>query len=320
MVLAVLYAGFLASLPNELFRDRLNYIIYAEDFELIANSYSGFSLLFNEPLFLFYNYILSFFFSSENVPKVGVFFIAATFSFFILRFSKNWVVAIIAMLMLFFVSYTFHAQLVVLRQGIATALLMWTIFYFKDSKWLYFIVFLLGFFHTSFFIVFLVFYFDYVLRFFLKDLMLRLIVFSMVMFLASFFMLDIATILGVRQASETHLLNNENNGGGFLLFLFMMGFIYLRGLNNVYNDRFGKVVVLGFIIYLVFYFTIPISGRIISVFLPFFYVYFASNINFKIFFSGAIFLLVNLFIFKSSIEGGSLTYIGVLKLNSFLWI
>lgn len=185
---------------------------------------------------------------------MGVFFIAETFSFFILRFSKNWVVAIIAMLMLFFVSYTFHAQLVVLRQGIATALLMWTVFYFKDSKWLYFIVFLLGFFHTSFFIVFLVFYFDYVLRFFLKDLMLRLIVFSMVMFLTSFFMLDIATTLGARQASGTHLLNNENNGGAFLLFFFMMVFIYLRGLSNVYNDRFGKVVVLGFMLYLVFYF------------------------------------------------------------------
>lgn len=36
--LPVLYGFLLASLPNELFRDRLNYIIYAEDFELIANS------------------------------------------------------------------------------------------------------------------------------------------------------------------------------------------------------------------------------------------------------------------------------------------
>lgn len=70
---ALIYGLLLASLPNELFRDRENYVVYASNFAIIFKQYNAITLLFNEPLFLLYNKVLSLFFPRKRYPEL-VFF------------------------------------------------------------------------------------------------------------------------------------------------------------------------------------------------------------------------------------------------------
>lgn len=317
-VIAMCYGLILSSWPNEYFRDRFNYILYAERFEDIASSYSSASWLVNEPLFLTYNYLLSFLFTPEQVPQVGVFFIASTIAFFILRHAHSYLMIFVGFAFLFFISYTFHLQLVVLRQGIATALLLWIVYFFYKKKYFPILFFLLSFVHVSFFIVFLIVFYEKFLGIFIKDFTLRIILFCTSLFALSFVLLKVASSLGVRQAEGEHLLNNTASGGGFILFAFLFLFFYLRGLNNVENNPYGKIALLGILSYLVFYFTIPVSGRLIATFLPFFYIYVISCTNGKIHFSAYVFLLINLILFAGSITGGSLTNIGSEKFYSIV--
>jgi hypothetical protein len=123
-------------------------------------------------------------------------------------------------------------------------------------------------------------------------------------------MLKIAGALGVRQASAEHLLNNNAGGGGFILFSFLSVFMFLRGVNNMYSDSYGRIALLGCVTYLAFYFTLPVSGRLIASFLPFYYIYYVSSGNKKTFFAGLVFLIVNIVLFYGAITNGSLTIVG----------
>ncbi|HDZ33951.1 MAG TPA: hypothetical protein ENH67_13930 [Pseudoalteromonas sp.] len=314
---ALFYGLLLASLPNELFRDRDNYIVYARNFDIIAGQYSALTFFFNEPLFLFYNKLLSFLFAPELVPRVSVFFISSTAAYFILKYARNLLMIVIGFSLLFFVSYTFHLQLVVLRQGVATILFLWIVYFFWGQKSFFPLCFLLLFFHISFAIVFFVLFYEHVLNYFIKNIKLRLLFFSSTLFAVSFLMLTIAALLGVRQATSSHLMNNTNGGGGFVLFAFLLFFLYLRGLNNVCKTPYGKIGLLGVIVYLVFYFTIPVSGRLISIFLLFYYIYIVLSLNLKDLFSALIFLMINVVLWSNAITNESLTGLGVKYLSVF---
>lgn len=318
ILISIIYATLLSSFPNFLFRDRDSYIIYATYSVDILNNYSPQSYLFNEPLFLYYNSILSYFFHVDIIPRVGVFFIAFTLAYFIFRYASSFLNICLGFLLLFFVSYTFHLQLVVIRQGIATAIFMWLVYFFWGQKKFYPLCLLLPFFHASFFIIIPVLLYDKILSYYIKNVKNKVIFISVSMVALSFVLLKVATNLGVRQATEDHLLNNENSGGGFILFSFIFIFLFFRGLNNVYSDRYGKITILGLIVYLMFYFTVPISGRIIATFLPFMYIYIVSSKNIKITFSAIVFLIINVYLFRSSITGGSLTLEGVRYLDNIL--
>jgi hypothetical protein len=315
IIISIFYGLLLSSWPNDFFKDRENYRRYAESFELLSNKYDSVVYFFNEPLFLFYNNFLSHFFAPEQVPQVSVFIIAATLAFFILKYARSYPMIFVGFGFLFFISYTFHLQLVVLRQGLATAFLLWFVCFFYEKKPFYPLCFLLSFFHISFLIVFFILFYEKVLSTRIKNLNLRMIFYFISLLIISFFMLKVASSLGIRQAEGEHLLNSSNGGGGFLLFGFVLLFFYLRGFGNVYKSAYGKIALLGVLAYLAFYFTIPISGRLISTYLPFFYIYVISCSSLKVYFAACIFFLVNLFLFTSSIAGGSLTTIGVNNLN-----
>lgn len=316
--ISLVYASFLFILQDDFFKDRGNYVNYALYNLDVMDRYSGLSFLFNEPLFLIYNRVLTVFFPPELVPRVTVFFISFTFMFFIARHSKKLFLFGLGGVSLLFVYFTFHQQLVVLRQGLATALLLWFVCCFFYKKYFLLLVLFLGFIHTSFFLVFFVICADKLLSFFLKDIKYRVFCLIASMFFMSFFMLQVAEFLGVRQATASHLVSNDNSGGGFLLFLFLSFFLYLRGMDNVSCNRYGYMTLIGFSIYLAFYFTVPVSGRMIGTFLPFYYIYFVSDFHPKIFFPAVIFVLVSVFIFYGTIVSSSLTPDGVIYLNNLL--
>lgn len=317
LVISFFYALILSSLPNIFFRDRDNYIIYAWNFESISNSYSGLTYLFNEPLFLAYNSFLSYFFAPETVPKISVFFIAFTLAYLILKHSNTLLHAILGFSLLFFVSYTFHLQLVILRQGIATCLFLWFVHFYWGSRKFYFLCGILPFIHIVFFIIVFLLFYDRFLSLKVKDSKLKVFLIASSIFVLSFIVYRIANTLGLRQAQGEGVIDSSG-GGGFILFLFVFLFLFFRGLNNVYNDKYGRVSLLGLIAYLAFYFTLPISGRVIGSFLPFIYIYIVSSNNPKVIFSAIIFFLVNAFLYIGSISNGSLTFDGVRYLNQII--
>ena len=318
ILISLVYATLLSNLPNSLFRDRENYVTYATYSVDLLENYSSLSYFFNEPLFLYYNSVLSYFFPVDIVPRVGVFFISFTLAYFILIYASSFLKVILGFLLLFFVSYTFHLQLVVLRQGIATAIFIYLVHFFWGQKKFYPLCFVLAFIHSSFFIITAVLIYDKILSYYIKNVKTKIIIISASILFLSLILLKVAADLGVRQATEDHLLSNENGGGGFVLFAFIFIFLFFRGLNNVYSDKYGRIAILGLIIYLMFYYTLPISGRIIATFLPFIYIYIVSSKNLKITFAGIAFLLVNIYLFPSSIKGGSLSLEGVRYLEYLL--
>lgn len=312
---STLYASILSLLSNDFFRDRENYILYAFYVDSKADRYSSIAYFFNEPLFIAYNKLLLYVFTPEMVPKVGVFFIAFTFSYFIFKYSKDMLLAILGLLLLFFVAYTFHLQLVVLRQGVATALLLWLVYLFWDKKILFPLIFLLSLIHVSFFIVFFILFYDYILSKYVENIKVRIFWILTTTFIGSFFLVSLGSSLGVRQAESSSLDVSKAGGGGFILFVFVLLFLFFRGFNNVYSDKYGRIAVLGIVAYLALYFTTPISGRLISTFLPFLYIYIVSYKNLKVIFAAIIFLIVNTYLYYDSIVGGSLSFEGVQHLN-----
>lgn len=317
--LSSIYAYSLASIPNIYFKDRVSYIFYPSNLDFYERRLSSENFFLNEPGFWFYNNILVKFFDIDLIPKVSVFIISFTLLFFILYYSRNVVNAITGVLLLFFVSYTFHLQLVVLRQGIAAAIFLWGVYFFWDSKIkLITICLICTLIHISFILVLGIILLDLFLERKIKSIKLRVMLIGLSIFASSLLMVGIARSLGLRQAQSDYLTITNAGGGGFVLFIFMLTTLYLRGFNNVYSNKYGRISILGITAYLAFYFTLPVSGRLVSTFLPFLYIYTVSSNNSKVITSAIIFLLVNLYLFISSISTGSLTYIGAEYLRTFL--
>ena len=178
VLISIAYATILSSFSNSIFRDRDNYVIYATYSADILNNYSPSSYLFNEPLFLYYNSVLSYFFPVDIVPRVGVFFISFTLAYFILIYASSFLKVILGFLLLFFVSYTFHLQLVVLRQGIATAIFIYLVHFFWGQKKFYPLCFVLAFIHSSFFIITAVLIYDKILSYYIKNVKTKIIIIS----------------------------------------------------------------------------------------------------------------------------------------------
>jgi len=90
---AIIYAAFLSGLQIDAFVDRDNYLVYAEYSSDILARYVGegaLSVVFNEPIWLFINICLSFFFLPDVVLRVIIFFSAFFTCFYVLRFEAKY--------------------------------------------------------------------------------------------------------------------------------------------------------------------------------------------------------------------------------------
>lgn len=320
IILSLFYALLLVALPNDLFRDRGNYIRYANIAEYIKRPFEISVYFFTEPFFYYYNKLLLIFISPDIIPKVAVFLIAYTTMYFILSSSRSYYGAALSALLLFFMPFTFHLQLVVLRQAIATAGFIWAVYYFWDNKKILFLsCFLMSLIHVSFFVILFILVVEYLFEKFFKNPKINILGLAIVLFTSSFAFLQLAKQLGVRQANQDHVQGAASSvGGAFILFIFMLVCIYLNGFNKTYSNKFGRLAIIGLVAYIALYFTTAIPGRLMSSFLPFIYIYIAYSKNWKILIAASILLIANLFIFTSSVIEGSLSYIGAINLQRLL--
>lgn len=309
---SAIFAFLLTLLPNEYFRDRENYIVYAKNSLIIMERYDGIALFSNEPLFLLLNSALTFFFDSEVVPLFFVFFVAFTISYFIFIRSRNILLTALGFMALVLVPQSFHMLLVVLRQAFTAALFMWVAYYFWSSRFFLLLVFLLGFIHSSTFIVFAFLSIDKLFSLFIsKVILLRVIILILVSAFVSFLIMPLAEALAFRQATEYQDAIGGGGGGNFILYMVVLLATLSQRKKIHAEDGFYVVAIVGVSVYVGMYFFSPFAGRLITTFLPFIVCLMCMFGNARAIILLAGFVLVNSLIFKGAIEDYSLSEQGV---------
>src|SRR5690554_6648259 len=152
LVIATVYALYLANLPIDAFKDRINYINYTFNseyrfYDRLSNNWI--SLLSNEPLSLLINIFLSKYFSSENTLRILIGVPAFITAYSILRVNPRY---FFLLLFLLFVPQIIKNHIIHLRQGVALSFFL--IGWFSNKKYIkYFFLLLTPFIHSSFFMI-----------------------------------------------------------------------------------------------------------------------------------------------------------------------
>ena len=305
-ILIAMYIGFAISLPHEFFKDRDVYEIYASESQEIYNLYDGIIIYFNEPLFLKINILLNKFLQPSNVVYFLLLFCLMGTTLLLYKYSKNFFMFFLGILFILICNYAFHAQFVILRQTIASVIFLYALTYIKDIKIIILISFLCSFIHASFFLLtaFFIFY-EAISKFSTKIKSIIIIFFSAILGL---FITIVGKYLGVRQATEDHIVSSVNVGGGAFL-CFMMILLYFLFIYKV--DEKNKIIydfsILGLSIFIGLYFISPVAGRLMSTFiLP---IIFLLCARFNMANSILFFLLLTVFIYldmQGAITGMSL--------------
>lgn len=311
-IFSVVYGAMISSFPSEYFRDRESYIFYANYSDDIFGDYLSkgiLPLLSNEPIFLKLNTILSFFFSPSIVPNVFVFVLSATFFYCFFIRCRNFLEGFFA-LCLFLLTPTFlHLQLVVIRQGICSAILLLVCILTCDKKKILTTSFFLGFIHSSFFLITFFLFINYILFLSGAKRKIRLAVLCLVTFFISGAYIVIGNFLGLRQVTQEHLLEQTDVSGlAFLMWLSMLCLILFSKPKNTIEEPVKDIAILGLVVYLSMYFTLPFSGRFILSFVPF--IFLSSIIRLKLIecLYLIFFIVVNVYILSSSLSNNSLTF------------
>ncbi|MCP0912454.1 MULTISPECIES: EpsG family protein [Acinetobacter] len=280
--LSIIYGYIFTLIPHFYFKDRVNYLSYAENYDFFLFLKSGASLLTGESLFLYMNKFLALFFVPENIVYSFVFFINFTLCFLFFSYSKKTILPLLGLLAFFLLPFGFSYQLGSLRQSIAISLFLFAIYYIKNVNVLLICIsILLGLIHTSFLIVTPFLIADSVfLKFFSdRDLFYRL---TLQLSLALFFGLLLSIISAIFSVDKLDdYLQYEAGSGWFFLFFipFLVANIY-RYYVNKKVDYITFLAIIGVMIYVVFYFLTPISGRVITIFFPFIFMSIINRLDF----------------------------------------
>jgi hypothetical protein len=319
LLLSLIYALAFFMLSNDIFRDRENYTAYARNFEEIFFRYESFlARAFNEPLFLFLNYISSFFLTPEFVPRFFAFIIAFSVSFFILKSARNVVMVFVSLLLLVLMPQLIHLQLVTLRQGLGVSLIIWTVIFSKNNLSIAFSIFIAGFIHSSFFIVFSMYVLDAFLsgKYHDKRYYLRLLAQVFFAVFVSFVFIYLAKFFGARQAGAEHLTGEVNISGGALVLWSLVLLVFLtRSRMYFYKDNSVRLAYIGLISYLSMYLISPLAGRFIMTFLPFILVTIVSRFSYREIIIAFLILFANVIFYADILKNNSLTYYGVRFFN-----
>lgn len=272
---------FIISLPNYIFRDRDSYVYYAGYYDIIFEDYysNGLkNLLFNEPIFLFINSLLANIFSPYAIPIVFTVFSFSVFFWFLYKKSKNLLMFSIGLIIYFTITYTFHLQFVILRQSIATSLLLIMLFYFKDYKKVLICCLLLGFIHSAFFFIFILLNINFLSLKYIRSEYTRIIFQFVLFFILGFLALSVASYLGIRQAERLIETDVVIGGGSWIVWL--CATLYLI----FYGDRSNKILyeycLVGMIVFLSLYFSTPFVGRLFASFIPAFIIIMVSRFRY----------------------------------------
>ncbi len=295
--LSISYVYVFVSVPSVLLKDRLPYEILASEASTLISLY-GSSLFLHEPLFLLINIFLTYFIDANIVPYIFVFFITASIIFFLNKLSSNFMLFFLGILSFLYVPGLFHLQLVTLRQGLATVLLIWIILYIKSEKKILFLIFLLSFIHESFTLFFVIYFFYFLTQKFLKNKVNQVLVVSFCVSSILFFSYKIGSLIGIYQLNYI-----ENEVSGFLgFFLYLVIFLYLLldiNNKNLKNKKIYDLSIIFMLIGVLSFFTTSFLGRYSISFFAFVYLALVQKNNFLNYIFISLLILIYIYQFYS---------------------
>lgn len=255
LVIAAIYALYLANLPIYAFKDRLNYIDYTFNSEYIFNdrwTYNLISFFTNEPLFLLINIFLSKFFSPENSLRILIGIPAFIIAYSILRVNPRY---FFILFLLLFIPQIIKNHIIHLRQGVAIAffLLGW---FNNNKKVKYFFLSLTPFVHSSFFIIIPIIFLN---EYFKNNVFFNKFQIEISIFFAVFISLSMSFFASILDARQQVNEAEEISGLGFLFWSLLL-VLFLMDKHNFKKRAIIPISLL--ILYLVNYFTIAVAARI----------------------------------------------------------
>lgn len=261
LLIAFLYAYLLITLiPIDAIKDRSSYLDYASWPEvLIIKRLEGgvLALIFNEPIWLLINLLLSFFLIEENVVRTIIFFGSFITSYLVLKYNYRY----FFLLLLFLLSPQVLKNYVIhLRQGLALSFFL--IGYLSTSKNTLrnnFFIILSPLIHSSFFlIVFLIYLIKFLERIKFNNIFK---IWSIILFgiVSSFIIESVGKFTKARQATQYEFSSADISGFAFLFWLVVFIIYTLQGKQFLKNNLLSISIL---IFYLTTYFFIPVTARI----------------------------------------------------------
>lgn len=255
---AVLYGLFFSMLPLEVFKDRLNYLNYAENSQIIlASRVSGglVSFLANEPLWILTNIVLRAFLQSSDVITFLIFASSFVCSFFVLRHGpKN----LIWLLLILCAPQVYKNYVIHLRQGFALSIFLVALMVRGDG-WRLFLMLLAPLVHSSFFLILLIYIAVKVAEWRRLDIDVALVILFLFGLTLALALRVVAEAVGARQFEVYKFASAETSGLGFILWLSVF-WIFLNGARDYLRGNYLALGVLVF--YLTSYFLVEVSGRV----------------------------------------------------------
>jgi hypothetical protein len=260
LLVGFVYAIMLTNMPLEGLPDRHNYIAMASEsslFYLIRSFNEGFgALLFNEPLWRLLNAGLSIIFEPGSIVRGMVFFNSFVASYVVLEKTKlnpMW-----GLVILFSPVFLIN-QAIQIRQGLATAIFLYSFYYCRGQKKLYLYV-LTPFIHSSFFFV------AFIILFRRLSVRLKLPIFSQLIAWGVFsvfiglFSMMLSGALGARQA-DRYTEAADVSGVGFIFWIFVLFIMFVSGPSWIKRNWFSVYIL---IIYLGSYWFLPVVARVLE--------------------------------------------------------
>lgn len=255
---ASLFSFFLSSFPVDAFYDRVNYLSYAENSNIVFTRYysSGIlRVLFNEPVWLQINILLGSFLSKENVVRVIIFLSTFITSFLILKNNFRYFPLVILIILL---PQVIKNNIVHLRQGLALSFFL--IGWYASSERVKLLFLLLSpFIHSSFFFVITVFFITKTLENYKLSSGIKSIAIISFSFILSALIPFISTALNARQAESYNYIGTTGSGIAFFFWATILVIFLCNGKYFLKNKSFEVGML---IFYLATYFFLPTSARI----------------------------------------------------------
>lgn len=256
--LSLAYGWVLAGLPLEVFKDRANYLIYADQSSLIFLHYWSHSILTgltNEPIWLLLNAGLALVFEPETTLRIVVGVPASIVAYLVLRAEPR---CFIWLLFFLFLPQVLKNHIVHLRQGVAVSFFLIGWFAnWRAMRWFFFLC--TPFIHASFFFILTLLLLTNFFRKLRLSAGLQNILFIFVGLTLSIFLAVVAKFLGARQAAEYDFVVADVSGLGFVFWLMVLFVMISQGRTFMRQHAFAMGALF---FYLSTYFFIEVSARI----------------------------------------------------------
>ena len=255
---ALTYGYILQSLPLSVFKDRTNYLNYAENsWQIFMHYWAAGPLvaLFNEPVWLLVNAVLAQFFPPDIVLRLIIFIPASLVAWQVLRQDSRYFICLMGFL---FLPQVIDYHITALRQGMAIAVFLTGWFMYKGSlRWL--ILGLTPFIHASFFFVLALLVLAYIAKRLPLTDGLRTLLFVVAGLCVGIMLGWIVSLLGARQAEVYNFMMTNISGLGFVFWISIFGIMYMQGQEFMRQHIFETGAI---VFYLSTYFLIEVTARI----------------------------------------------------------